>query len=221
MNNEERDEVLMRLIEQPDAREEILKSCDSDADRDEILRLLQVADLTWLSAQEAPVLEADPVAAMLGLVPESDCRLDPSALSRARKKARMSVSQIAERLRQRGWEFKTSDVFRWETRIAADVPPAVIQALSEILETVTEKLISTLAAAEIPEDLLSVRESSLFADLVARWSQAVHVSRSVAAAMLESRMLATVHRGDQPDAEQLLRSLETLVTSVETRAENE
>ncbi len=221
MNNEERDEVLMRLIEQPDSREEILKSCDSDADREEILELLRIADLTWLSAQEAPALEADPVAAMLGLVPESDCRLDSAALSRARKNARLSVSQIAERLRQRGWAFKTSDVFRWETRTAADVPPAVIQALSEILETATEKLISAQAAAEIPADLQSVRESSLFADLASRWSQAVHVSRSVATAMLESRMLATVHRGDQPDAEQLLRSLETLVTSVEARAENE
>lgn len=221
MNNEERDEVLMRLIEQPDSRDETLKSCDSDADREELVGLLQIADLSWLSAQEAPALEADPVAAMLGLIPESEFRLDPASLTRARRSAKLSVSQLAERLTRRGWAVKTSDVFRWENRTAADVPPAMIQALSEILETATERLVATEAVAETSEDLRAVRESSLFKDLVARWSQAVHVSRSVAAAMLESRMLATVHRGDQPDTEQLLMSLETLVTSVETRTENE
>lgn len=45
----------------------------------------------------------------------------------------MTVSEVAERLRERGWGFSKSDVFRWENRGAADVPPAVIQAIAETL----------------------------------------------------------------------------------------
>lgn len=221
MNDRECDGLLSRLIEQPQERERILRDAQlSDQERDELAALLDTADALWLAAQGAPALEDDPVAAMLGLVPDSECSLDPAALARARKRARLRVSDVAERLRQRGWEFDKSDVFRWETSTASDVPPAVVQAISDIVRMPVDKLVSASDSSTLPEHLDAVRKHPHFEQLVTRWEQAQRVSRAVAAASLESRMLATVHRGERPDAEQLLRSLEALVALVE-RADQE
>lgn len=216
MDDDERDRLLADLIERPQDRERILRGAQlSDRDRQELTGLVDTADALWLSAQGAPALEHDPVAAMLGLVPDSECRLGSAALSRARKRARLSVSDVAARLRQRGWEFDKGNVFRWETRTATDVPPAVVQALADILGSPVDDLISVSSQASLPDHLAAVRRHPLFEQLVNRWAHARRVSRAVAAATLESRMLATVHRGEHPDTEQLLRSLDALVASVE------
>lgn len=221
MNDDERDRLLTELIEQPEERERILRDARlSDRDREDLAGLIDAADVLWLSAQGAPALEDDPVAAMLGLVPDSECRLDSAALSRARKRARLNVSDVSARLRQRGWEIDKSDVFRWETRTAMDVPPAVVQAIADILSTPVDNLISSSAPDSLPDHLAAVRRHPRFEQLVSRWAQARRVSTAVAAATLESRMLATVHRGEHPDTEQLLRSLDALVASVE-RADQE
>lgn len=221
MNDDERDRLLTELIEQPEERERILRDARlSDRDREDLAGLIDAADVLWLSAQGAPALEDDPVAAMLGLVPDSECRLDSAALSRARKRARLNVSDVAARLRQRGWEIDKSDVFRWETRTAMDVPPAVVQAIADILSTPVDNLISSSVPDSLPDHLAAVRRHPRFEQLVSRWAQARRVSTAVAAATLESRMLATVHRGEHPDTEQLLRSLDALVASVE-RADQE
>lgn len=221
MNDDERDRLLAELIEQPQERERIARDAQlSDRDRNELAGLIDTADALWLSAQGAPALEDDPVAAMLGLVPDGECRLDSAALSRVRKRARLNVSDVAARLRQRGWEFDKSDIFRWETRSATDVPPAVVQAIADILGTPVDNLISAPAPAYVPDHLAAARRHPRFEQLVDRWAQARRVSRAVAGATLESRMLATVHRGEHPDTEQLLRSLDALVASVE-RADQE
>jgi len=216
MGDEDRDRLVAELIEKPHEREHVLRDADlSDRDRDEIAVLLDTADTLWLSAHGAPTLEDDPVAAMLGVVPDPECRLDSSALSRARKRARLTVSDVAERLRERGWEFDKRDAFRWETRTAADVPPAVVQAIADILGTPVNDLITAAPPLSLPDHLAAVRRHPLFEQLVDRWARVQRVSPAVAIATLESRMLATVHRGEQPDTEQLLRSLDALVTSVE------
>lgn len=220
MNDDDRDRILAELIDKPQERERILHDAQlNDGDRAELADLVATADVVWLSAQGAPALEDDPVAAMLGLVPDRDYQLNSTALSRARKRARLNVSDVAARLRNRGWEFDKSDVFRWETRTATDVPPAVIQALADILGTSADNLITVSASPSLPGHLAAVRRHPRFEQLVARWAEARHVSRAVASATLESRLLATVHRGEEPDAEQLLRSLDVLVTSVERSAE--
>lgn len=216
MKDDDRDRLVAELIERPQERERIFRDAQlSNRDREELAGVLDAADALWLSAQRAPALQDDPVAAMLGLVPDSECRLASAALSRARKRALLNISDVAARLRQRGWEFDKSDVFRWETRTATDVPPAVVQAIADILGTPVDNLISAPAPASMPDHLAAVRRHSRFEQLVSRWAQARQVSRAVAAATLESRMLATVHRGEHPDTEQLLRSLDALVASVE------
>lgn len=45
------------------------------------------------------------------------------------------------------------------------------------------------------------------------------MSRALAASALESRMRATIHRGDRPNADQLMQSLDALVTAVESGGE--
>lgn len=221
MNDEDRDRLLAELIEKPQERERILRDAEfTDRDRDEIATLLDTADKLWLSAHGAPTLDDDPVAAVLGLVPDPECRLDSAALSRTRKRAGLTVSDVAQRLRERGWEFEKGDVFRWETRTAVDVPPAVVQAIADILSTPVDGLIAASSSLSAPDHLAAVRRHPLFEQLVDRWARVQRVSPAVALATLDSRMLATVHRGEQPDAEQLLRSLDALVTSVE-RADQE
>lgn len=217
MNDDERDRLIAELLERPQERELILHDAElSDQERVELDGIIEMADALWLAAQGAPALDDDPIAAMLGLVPDGGCCLDSAALSRARKRAGLRVSDVADRLDERGWQYDKSDVFRWETRTAADVPPAVVQAIADILGARVDDLISApVTTSSLPDRVGAVLSHPLFEQLVTRWSHALRVSRAVAAATLESRMLATVHRGEEPDTEQLLRSLDALVASVE------
>lgn len=216
MRDEDRDRLLAELIESPYERERIMRDAElDDQDRQDVEALTETADVLWLSAQGAPALDEDPVAAMLGLVPDRECRLESKSLSRARKRAGLAISALAERLRQRGWEIDTKDVFRWETRSAADVAPAIVQAVADILSTSVDSLIAAPSSTSARGPLAAVRGHPLFEELVDRWARVQRIPRPVAIASLESRMYATVHRGEHPDTEQLLRSLDALVTSVE------
>ena len=215
MKDDERDLLIAELIARPRDRERILRDAElNDDEREGISALSDTADLLWLSAHGAPQLADDPVAAMLGLVPDPECSLDSRALTNARKRVRLTVSDLAERLRERGWEFHQRDVFRWETRSAVDVAPAVIQAIADVLGQPVDSLIAAPHSGA-RDQFAHVRRLPGFQHLVDRWARIQNVSRAVAAAALETRMIATVHRGEPPDPEQLLHSLEALVTSIE------
>lgn len=217
MDDNERDRLLETLIARPHDREELLRSASIDPeDRAMLTDLASTADAVWLSAHGAPHLEDDPVAAMLGLIPDAACQLDSAALSRARKRNRLTVSELAGKLRQRGWDATTSDVFRWETRAAPDVPPAVVQAIADILGASADDLTARSPADHVRNYLSAIRDHPRFGELTTRWAQIRHVSTAVAASTLEGRLLATVHRGEQPDVDQMLQSLDALVSSLES-----
>lgn len=217
MNDDDRNSIVATLIENTNRRNEILDAVDLDlSDREELEGLAHTADIIWLSAQGAPALEDDPVAALLGLVPDQGCRLDSQAFSRARSRAKLSVSDIASGLRSRGWEYNTGDIFRWQTRSVENIPPAVIKAVAEIVGTPMDALTRTdLPPTAQADQLQALRGHEFFQELVERWAHIQRVSRTMAAKTLESRALATVHRGDLPDTNQLLLSLEALVSSAE------
>lgn len=222
MNEVDRDQILAALIDRPDRREDLLNDARlSSTDREELSELVALADSVWLGAKGAPELRNDPVAAMLGLVPDPSATLAPSALAKLRRRANVKPSDLATALRERGWSFDTSDVFRWETRSAHDVPPAVIEDIANYLQAPVGDLLSSALGGSAPPLLAAVRAEPLFEQLAERWSRARHVSMAVATAALESRMLATVHRGEEPSAHQLLRSLSALVASVEESSEKE
>lgn len=214
MNEEDYDRLLARLIEEPDRRKELLREADLDDNEVSTLEgLADTSDLLWLSTRRAPSIGEDPVAAMLGLVPDPLVTLDSKALPRLRKRSRLTISDLAMRLEERGWKVQASDVFRWESRSAPDVPPALIQAIAAVLHT-TPNLISALQQTD--DRFSVVRNTARFQDLVARWMKALDLSQSMAVSALETRMGATVHRGEEPDPEQLLNALDILVSAVES-----
>lgn len=220
MKKNERDELLANLRAVRAEHATNLHQPEQSDEEEYVAALTDVADLLWEKAHGAPPLSSDPVAAMLGLVPDPERTLNGKALTRARKNARLTTSQLAERLASRGWDVQTRDVFRWENRSTSDVAPALIEAIADETGTATERLITNTARNTEHEALTAVRQTSTFQKLVDRWAKLQGVSQALAASALESRMLATVHRGDHPDSDQLLQSLEALVSAMERQGES-
>ncbi|WP_144662878.1 hypothetical protein [Paenarthrobacter nicotinovorans] len=217
--NEETDQLLERLLEEPPGpqREQMLAQFDSDR-REEVLKMLNAADLVWEAAHTAPPLENDPVAAILGVVPDPNFQLDSKALARACQASRVKPTALAARLNARGWKVDPSDIFRWQTRPAPDVPPALIKAIAEEVRIDPERLVAQ--PLQQRTTLLGVVEevaaTQLFRELVQRFAKVQRISAHMAESAMKSRMLATVHRGDMPDKEQMLASLESLIHALET-----
>lgn len=216
MTKIERDEALARLLDAQHrgTRPEHLSALRGE-DQAEVESLLRVAGLLWEAAQEAPPLESDRVAAMLGLVPDPQFALDPKALARARRAAGLQASQLAARLVARGWEVGPGEVFRWETGSVADVAPALIKAIAEVSGVDVERLATAHDPTPAQRSLDALTRSPRFRDLAQRWARTQGTSPQLAASALQARMLATVHRGDQPDEEQMLSALAELVAAME------
>lgn len=191
------------------------RSESSDIAPSELDALLDVADLLWEAAHGAPPLSSDPTAAMLGLVPDTQYVLDPGGLKRLRSNASMKPSELARRLRERGWRFQTRDVVRWESRRSEDLAPALIRAIAGELGVNPDNLASAGADGVPGVSTAGLTASSKFALLVDRWAVAQRIPISMARSALESRVIATAHRGDRPDNDQLLQSLEALVETIE------
>ena len=216
--SEETDRLLERLLEEPPGpqREQILARFDADR-REEALKLLDAGDLVWEAAHTAPPLEKDPVAATLGLVPDPNFQLDAKALTRACQRIRVKPTTLAGSLNARGWKVDASDVFRWQTRSAPDVPPALIKAIAEEVHIDPERLVvqsqpQQTVLLQVAEDIVATPR---FHDLVQRFANIRRISVEMAESAMKSRMLATVHRGDMPDMEQMLASLESLVDALD------
>jgi transcriptional regulator with XRE-family HTH domain len=216
MTKDERDKVLETFLDSKSHRDVGANIADwSDEDRADFASLIEVADLMWEAGHGAPPLNADPVAAMLGLIPDPHIGLDSGALSRARKNAKLKPSDIAERLHARGWDVGARDVFRWENQTQSDVGPALIRAIAEVIGVRPEQLTTDRGSSAEREAFSSIFNSRRFQALVDRWARLQSMSRSLAASALQSRMLTTVHRGDRPDQEQMLQSLDALITALE------
>ncbi len=185
----------------------------------EAVELLDIVDLLWEAAHGAPPLEQDPVAAMLGLVPDSSRSLSDSALKQAMQTAGLKPSSLAEKLTDRGWEVATRDVFNWQNRGDASVPPALIQAIAEVTGTTADKL--TVDRGESPghRALQSVTSSPAFKALAERWALLRGTTMSLGASALEARLAASVFRGNTPSEEQMLASLEALVEALASRSD--
>jgi transcriptional regulator with XRE-family HTH domain len=178
--------------------------------------LLDIADLLWEAEQGAPPLNQDPVAAMLGLVPDNRRSLDADALKKALQSAGVQVSELARRLGLRGWDVTTRDVFNWQTKSNASVPPALIQAISEILGKPADSLTVDLGESPNHRVVRSVTSSEAFQALAERWARLRHTTQALGASALESKLATSVYRGDDPDEAQMLASLEELVSALES-----
>lgn len=215
MNGDDRTEAIARFLEArtgPVAGDATDLSGEPSA---EVQPLIELAELLWELGHGAPALESDPVAAMLGLIPDPRYTLDRKELSRARRNARLDVGDLASRLTARGWAVRRGDVFRWENQSAAEVSPALIKAIAEETGTDPDRLTVSRPETDLSEVLAAVVESPRFTGLVQRWMRLQSTSAGLAASTLKSRALATVHRGDRPDTDQLLASLEALIAALE------
>jgi hypothetical protein len=161
-------------------------------------------------------LELDPLAISLGLVPDSTRPLNGSALRQARLRSKFAVSDVAARLKQRGWETRTADVYAWEQSDAAAVPPAIIAALADELLVKEIQLIGR--SASLPPVVEAVTLSSAFKSLAQRWAIAIGLGDEArGAASLQQLMLAgAVRRGDQLDADTWIVAIEALVEARES-----
>ena len=200
--------------QQKDILERSVAASTDPAEAERTSSLQNIANLLWEANQSAPPLQEDPTAAMLGLVPDPSYALDPAKLKQARSRAGLGISELAARLAARGWTVSRADLFQWESSATGDAAPAMIKALAEETGISSDQLV-TRQPRTVPPAVARVLESSLFSALVERWARVQNVSRGLATSQLESRMLATVYRGDAADADQMVQSLEALVMATE------
>lgn len=196
------------------------KGVDSSHGR-EALELLDTADLLWEAAHGAPPLAQDPVAAMLGLVPDSSRSLNAHALKRAMHTAGFKPSSLAAKLNQRGWDVAPRDVFDWQARGNAVVPPALIQAIAEMVGAEADDLIIDQGGASAHQVFKSLISSPAFSALAERWARLRGTSVELGASALEARLAASVYRGTRPSDEQMLASLAELVNALESQRDTD
>jgi len=188
---------------------------------DEVADLLHLADLLWDVAHGAPPLERDPVAAMLGLVPDSSRSLDGPSLKKALQASGLQVSSLARKLHARGWDVATRDVFNWQSRSTATVPPALIQAIAEVTGATAEKLTINQGAEPSHAALRAITSSEAFQSLAERWARLRGTTLNLGASALEARLAASVFRGDAPDEHRMMASLEALVSALESEIQDD
>lgn len=193
----------------------------------QVVRLAAVEAALFDHAHGAPAVEEDPVAAMLGLVPDPNLSLTGSALKRARTRAGLKVSEVARALTEEGWDITTAEVAGWESRTGTVLAPVLLQSVaasvSSSVESITTNPIDATKSAgavggSASERVIdAVTATSAFQELTRRFAGVQGLSRTVAASTLRSRALASVHRGDEPDAAQWIKTLEAFVTALESR----
>lgn len=216
--NESQDNVVERMLDQH-LRGEALNLDELDAgSRSEVESLIKMADALWTAAHGAPALAEDPVALRLGLVPDESVSLDPKALQRFMKVHRQQPSGVAKALRDREWDVSTRDVFNWQTKSTSTIPPALIRALAAVVGSTFEQLTVMREPSQTRRAMLEATRTTLFDELAQRWARIRKTSLDTARTALAARMEATVHRGSEPDAGQMLRSLDSLVTAMESNA---
>lgn len=218
MNEKYSDELLAELAARPpEERTQLISKLKlTERELAEVESMGTSADALWSAAHGAPALEKDPTAALLGLIPDPTAKLDEKKFSQLRKRASLKIDEVARQLRASGWEVTTKDVFSWERGNTHSVPPALIQELSRVLRVPMDRLIDGHAIAEektAQSKLL--REHPRFHNLSQRWANLRQIPLEMAESMLCARVSATVHRGDVPNIEQNIASLETLVSTFE------
>jgi transcriptional regulator with XRE-family HTH domain len=164
---------------------------------------------------DPPALERDPVAISLGLVADPSRPLNGQALKQLRQRAGWTVSSLGDRLRKRGWEISTGDVYTWERQESALVPPAIISALSNELGVAETRLIGSVA--QTPTTVAAVVRTGKFEALARRWTAAIGLADASrgAAALQQLMLVGVVRRGGDLDVEQWLGALEALVEARE------
>lgn len=152
------------------------------------------------SAGQAP-LELDPIAIALGLIPGPDDVLSSHRLQRARKKARIDLSELVQRLQDRGWDVRATEVLRWHSA-DSELAPALLNAVAETLAVQVDALRGS-RVRDKALDLSIFFDDATIASFLAEWAYETgkdpggvreHARHTLAS--LNFRNQATVSRDD-------------------------
>ncbi|WP_404474198.1 hypothetical protein [Microbacterium aerolatum] len=212
MNEQQKAELLERLIENPPHRDRLLVGTETTAEEQaELLALASAADAVRVANVPVPPLEEDPIAAMLGVAPSPGLALDPAQFKAARVRSNVSVTHLRDYLVSRGWDVTGPQIASWQSRSGIELSPAMLEDIGAALSASPDAF--TVRHAETTPTLFAtLRATDWFETFVEQWRHMRNVARSVAEAQLLSRAAATVHRGEEPDVDQVRELLAHLVS---------
>jgi hypothetical protein len=151
------------------------------------------ADASAASAPQTspePVLADDPVALMLGLVPDPASVVGGPKLKQARQRAGLKLPQLSDRLRTRGWNVTTGECLRWEM-VPAALPPALVTAIADELNVSDTALLATHDGGNELNDLLDDARISAF---LSDWAAEIAVEPGTLRGRTASMLASGAHR---------------------------
>jgi transcriptional regulator with XRE-family HTH domain len=156
---------------------------------------------------QVPVRADDPVALMLGLVPDPAVVVNGRKLAAARKRAHLDLGQLVDRLRVRGWDVTTQQGLQWELG-HLQLPPALITALAEELSVEDDELLGALPTRRENADLFDNHRIQAF---ITDWAAEVGIEPGLLRERTSTTLAGAAHRNRTGGSiEALLDVLRTL-----------
>ncbi|MFE2755356.1 hypothetical protein ACFXGA_25465 [Actinosynnema sp. NPDC059335] len=157
-----------------------------------------------------PVRRDDPVAQMLGLVPDPDVALDGRKLALARKRAKLNLAQFLERLNSRGWDATLQQAFQWEQNSTV-LAPALVDAIADELGVDRRNLAASPWASNEHGDLFDDdRVRAFLADWAAEVDVPVEFLRERTGKMLTTAAFRNKTSGSVEGLLGVLRTLRSI-----------
>lgn len=154
-----------------------------------------------------PVRTDDPVALMLGLVPDPAVVVNGRKLATARKRAQLDLGQLVDRLRARGWDVSTHQGLQWELG-HPQLPPALITAIAEELSVEDDALLTTSPTRHGHDDLFDDQRIQAF---ITDWAAEAGVEPDLLRERASTTLAGAAHRNRTGGSvEALLDVLRTL-----------
>jgi hypothetical protein len=159
------------------------------------------------AAAQVPILADDPVALMLGLVPDPAVVVNGRKLAAARKRAHLDLGQLVDRLRARGWDVTTQQGLQWELA-HPQLPPALITAIAEELLVEDDALLATPSTRREYTDLFDNQRIQAF---IADWAAEAGIEPGLLLERTSATLAGATHRNRTGGSvEALLDVLRTL-----------
>ncbi len=159
------------------------------------------------AAGQFPVRADDPIALMLGLVPDPAVVVNGRKLAAARKRTHLDLGQLIDRLRARGWDVTTQQGLQWELG-HPQLPPALIAAMAEELSVEDHALLTAPPARREHADLFDNQRIQAF---IADWAAEAGVEPGLLRERTSATLAGAAHRNRTGGSiEALLDVLRTL-----------
>lgn len=162
-----------------------------DAIHDAALNLAFDLEAEVQPAKRVPVRADDPVALMLGLVPDPAVVVSGSKLAKVRKSARLNLEQFVGRLRARGWEVTVQQCFRWEIG-RPELSPALITAIAEELSVDDDALLDQ--GQRGANEYAEILDDQRIADFITDWASESGLEPELVRKRVSKTLATAAHR---------------------------